>query len=387
VCSSDLVGRAFSRPGIALGGALLVVVLWQVTPRAALDAIDWRTLALLLGMMLLVAALDAANVFSVLASRLAQALPTPMRLLVGTMVVVAVLSALVLNDAVVLLFTPVLVRAARTMQVSAIPFLVAEAIAANLGSAATPTGNPQNAAIASARGLDFLSFATPLLPVALLALVMGIAVCAFAFRHELRSAAARPRAPDARITNRAMLGVALGALAVAVAGFLVGPRFGIALWASALGAGLTALAFAPATGTSPVQLARRVDAGILVFFVGLFVLLEVVRASGALDALGGTIARGGSAGFVVATALLSNVVSNVPAVLLLLPTITSDAQALLLAAASTFAGNATFLGSAATVIVAEAARREGSDFSVLKFTLVGLPVAAMTLALAWLILG
>ena len=378
---------ALSRPGIALVGALLVVLLWQVAPLDALRAIDLRTLALLTGMMLLVAALDVANAFEVLASRLARALPTPRALLVGSMVVVALLSALVLNDAVVLLFTPVLVRAARAMGTSPIPFLVGEALAANLGSAATPTGNPQNAAIALARDLSFLEFLVPLAPVALLGLAIGIAACVVGFRRALREGDAAGTVAPARITDRGMLAIALVAIALALVGFLAGPALGIPLWLSALGAGLLALLAAPLARRSPLTLARKVDGGILVFFVGLFVLLEVVRASGFMERLADALAASGSAGFVVATAILSNVVSNVPAVLLLLPTVTSDQQALLLAAASTFAGNATFLGSAATVIVAEAARREGADFSVLAFTLVGLPVAAMTLGLTVLLLG
>lgn len=380
---------ALGRPGIALGGAILAVALLQVAPRAALAAIDWRTLALLSGMMLLVAALDAANAFAVLADRLARAFPTPAGLLAGSMVVVAILSALVLNDAVVLLFTPVLVRAARAMGTSPIPLLVGEALAANLGSSATPTGNPQNAAIANARDLTFLEFTLPLLPVAAIALALGVLATVAFFWRDLRARAPRPDASVDRptITNGGMLTLALAALALALAGFLAGARAGIPLWLAALGAGLVALALAPAARVHPATLARRVDPGILALFVGLFVLLETVRASGLLERLAHALAGTGSAGFVLTTALLSNLVSNVPAVLLLLPTITSDAQALLLASTSTLAGNATFLGSAATLIVAETARREGADFSVLKFTLLGLPLAAATLAIAWWMLG
>lgn len=396
---------ALGRPGIAIGGAALVVVTLQVAPLDALRAIDLRTLALLTGMMLLVAALDAANVFAVIASRITRVFPTPAGLLAGSMVVVAVLSALVLNDAVVLLFTPVLVRAARAMGTSPIPLLVGEALAANLGSSATPTGNPQNAAIASARDLGFLEFTLPLLPVAAIALLVGVVAAVAFFWRDLRpSPGPRPRAPgpEATISNRGMLAIAVAAVALALAGFLVGPAIGVPLWLAAFGAGLVALLLAPAARVSPVALARRVDVGILVFFVGLFVLLETVRASGLLERLADALAGAGSGGFVVTTAVLSNVVSNVPAVLLLLPTVTSDAQALLLASASTFAGNATFLGSAATVIVAETARHEGAaaqrgadgsadplsaDFSVLKFTLLGLPLSIVTLALAWGMLG
>jgi Na+/H+ antiporter NhaD/arsenite permease-like protein len=376
------------RPGIAIVGAVLVIVLLQVTPRQAWSAIRWDTLALLTGMMLLVAALDAAGAFTRIAAWLVRRLPTPHRLLAGSMVAVAILSALVLNDAVVLFFTPVLVRAARAMRTSPIPFLVAEAFAANIGSAATPVGNPQNATIALARGLDFADYLRAIGPVALIALGLAMVACLFAFRKDLRngmrvSGVVEPEAPD----RRAMMAVAVSCVALALLGSLLGPRLGIPLWASALSAGVLALALAPALAwESPARIARGVDTGILAFFVGLFVLLETVRQSGLLEALAGAVQRHGSGGFVIATAVLSNVVSNVPAVLLLLPGVQSQAQALLLAASSTLAGNATFLGSAATVIVAETARREGADFSVLRFTAVGLPLAAATLALAWLLM-
>ena len=377
----------FTRPGIALTGAVLLVALGFVAWRAALLSIDPRTLALLLGMMLLVAALDAANVFAVLASRLAVALPTPTRLLVGSMVVVALLSALVLNDAVVLLFTPVLVRAARAMGVSAFPFLASEAFAANLGSSATPVGNPQNAFIANATGISFVEFAGRLAPVAAVCLVVGIALCAFAFRRDLRAPTSRAAPAPERVSNRAMVAIASGAVLLALVGFVVGPAYGVALWASALGAGVLAVLLAPAARVSPVRIVRGVDAGILVFFVGLFVLLESVREAGAIDALGALLGRAGSWGFVIATALLSNLVSNVPAVLLLMPTVSTHAQALLLAMTSTLAGNLTFLGSAATVIVAETARREGEPFDVGRFTLLGLALGTFTLVIAWLWLG
>lgn len=382
-----LVEAALGRPGIVTLGALLVVLLGALAPRAALLAIDWRTLALLTGMMLLVAALEAANVFAVLATHLARRLPTPRLLLVGSMAVVAVLSALVLNDAVVLLFTPVLIHAARSLRVSAIPFLVGEALAANLGSAATPVGNPQNALIALRWDIPFLDFAAALAPVALLGLALGIAFCLLAFRRDLAGAGRAGSIEVARISNVPMLAIAAAALGLALGGFVFGPALGVPLWMSALGAGVLALALAPAARVSPLRVGRQVDAGILLFFVGLFVLLEAVREAGVLGPVAAALDAGGSGVFVAVTAVLSNLVSNVPAVLLLMPGVDSQAEALLLAVSSTFAGNATFLGSAATVIVAETARQHGEDFSVLRFTLVGFPLAAVTLVLAWLILG
>lgn len=369
----------FARPTIALVGALLVVALGELAPRAAFDAIDWRTLALLVGMMLLVSALEAANAFAVLASALARAFPTPVKLLASSMVVVAVLSALVLNDAVVLLFTPVLIRAARAMGTSPFPFLVGEAFAANFGSAATPTGNPQNALIANAFDLSFVDFAAGALPVAAVAMVVAVAYTMLAFRRELRPTAILGYLSPERFSSRFMLVLASTGIALALAGFVFGPLVGIPLWASALAAGL----FVALASGNPARIARGVDVGILAFFVGLFVLLAAVRPL--VESI--DFASYGSGAFVVATGVLSNLVSNVPAVILLLPFVKTAALAILLAVASTFAGNATFLGSAATVIVAESARSQGEEFNALRFTLLGLPLAAAALIMAWAWLG
>jgi Na+/H+ antiporter NhaD/arsenite permease-like protein len=379
--------RLFARPGLALAGALLVVLVGAVAPLAAWRAINWGTLALLTGMMLLVAALERANVFEVIASRLVRRFATPARLLAGSMLVVAVLSALVLNDAVVLLFTPVLVQAARSMRVSPFPLLAGEAFAANLGSAATPVGNPQNVAIALAKGISFVDWAARLALVALVALALGITVCALAFRRALAAPPHKADVPLARLASARMATVAFGCVGLALAGFVVGPALGVPLWASAFGAGLLALALSPVGGASPARLARGVDVGILVFFVGLFVLLAAVETTGVTRLVAGALARSGSGGFVATTAVLSNVVSNVPAVFLLLPSVGSTAQALLLGVASTFAGNLTFFGSAATVIVAETARARGEEFDAGRFTAVGLVVGTLTLLLAWLWVG
>lgn len=382
-----VLARVFSRPGLALLGGVLVLALGLLSPRAALAGINWRTLALLLGMMLLVSALERANVFEVIASRLARRFTTPARLLVGSMVVVAVLSALVLNDAVVLLFTPVLVQAARSMRVSPFPFLAAEAFAANLGSAATPIGNPQNAAIALARDLSFVDFVVALAPLAAVCLAVGIGVCLVAFRKQPRAPAHRAEVPLQRFSSVPMAIIAFGAVALALTGFLLGPAWGIPLWASALGAGVLVALLSPLGRESPLRVVRGVDAGILLFFVGLFMLLAALEQSGIARLAADPIARAGSGGFIVLVSVLSNVVSNVPAVLLVLPGIASQHQALLLAVTSTLAGNLTFFGSAATIIVAETARSRGAEFDAGKFTLIGLPLGVLTLFVAWVWLG
>ncbi|MHB8606272.1 MAG: ArsB/NhaD family transporter [Thermoplasmatota archaeon] len=388
------------RPVIAIAGGALMIAALVVAPASAapsseevlggaLHAIDLGTLALLVGMMLLVAALDEAGFFAVLASALVHRFRTPRALLVALMLATAALSALFLNDAVVLLFTPVVVRATREMRVDPFPFLAVEAASANIGSVATPVGNPQNAFISLASGLSFGEFALVLGPVAILSLAIAIAIALVGFRRALARAPDAVLAPRARLTNRPLALLAFVVVALTFAGFLVHDRLGAPLWAVALAGGLGITVLAPFARASPLALARRVNVGILVFFVGLFVLIAGVRDAGLLDALYraiGPAALASTAPFVLLTAALSNVVSNVPAVLLLAPAVHSARMWLALAAASTLAGNATVLGAAANVIVAEQARPLGAELDAWRFAKYGLVVTVATLATAVLFL-
>lgn len=380
---------AASRAGVAAIGGLAMLLVGAVALPDALRAIDLGTLAILLGMMLLVAGLECANFFAVLAAWLVRRFPTPRGLLVATMIATAVLSALVLNDAVVLLFTPVLVKAARGMGVDPVPFLVGEAVAANVGSVATPVGNPQNAHIAVAADFTFLEFARALAPVAAACLALAIVAALIAYRRPLATAHRQEALVEARVTNPAMLALALAGVALALTLFLAGRAVPLQLPAKALLAGaLVALLAYPIARVPVTTLARKVEWGVLVFFAGLFVLIAGVRDSGLLarfyDALS-PVALDTVSGLTIVTAALANLVSNVPAVVLLAPAVSALSDPTLwlaLAATSTLAGNATLLGAAANVLVAESAKANGVELDYWRFVAFGLPVTLATLGIA-----
>src|SRR3990170_3464941 len=175
------------RPAVALFGAALMLASGVVAPGDATAAITegLGVLVLLLGMMLLVAGLDVCGFFDLVSRRIAEVSRSQFHFLVLLFASTAVLSALVLNDTIVLLMTPVVVKTCRTLKVNAVPFLVALALAANIGSVATPVGNPQNAFIAIRGGIPFATFTGHLFLVAALSLLVGLAVVWLAFRRDL----------------------------------------------------------------------------------------------------------------------------------------------------------------------------------------------------------
>src|SRR5437879_5401984 len=167
-----------------LGGALMLV-LGILTPAEAIAAINLDVILLLVGMMVLVSGLDACGFFDLVSSRIAARAKTQTSFLVWLMVTTAALSAVVLNDTIALLVTPVVVRSARALRVNPIPYLVAVAISANVGSVATEVGNPQNAFIGIRSGIPFLTFTAYLLPVTVACLAVAIGLVWFAFRKDL----------------------------------------------------------------------------------------------------------------------------------------------------------------------------------------------------------
>jgi Na+/H+ antiporter NhaD/arsenite permease-like protein len=384
------------RPWVALAGGAAMVLAGVVPLGEALAAVDVDILLLLLGMLALAASLEVGGFFDALARQVVRRARSPRELLVGTMVASAVLSALVLNDAVVLLFTPVLVKAAQRLRADPMPFLAGEVLAANIGSMATPVGNPQNAYIALASGLGFVEFVAALLPLALLALGLAIAICLVVFRRSLAapwSKNALATMPPSAAAHPRLTRAALAILVLVVGGFVAAQPLGWSIAHVAAAGGLAALlAAALLVERGAGAVARRVDGGILVFFVGLFLLIAGVRAAGISGAMAGAVLGTGAPAVVPLvglSALLSNLVSNVPAVLLLAPVVEGAADPALwlaLAASSTLAGNATLVGAAANVIVAETARALGAEFSVRRFMAAGLPTALLTLGLAVLLL-
>lgn len=383
------------RPAVALLGGALMLVVGVVAPADAIRAIDLDVILLLVGMMVLVSGLDVCGFFDLVSSRIALRAKSQASFLVWLMVTTAALSALVLNDTIALLVTPVVVRSARALRLNPVPYLVAVAIAANVGSVATEVGNPQNAFIAIRSGIPFLTFTAYLLPVTVVCLVAAIVIVWLAFRKDLAAPLTRTESIEpVRLQRRGTAVTLVVAVGVAVAFFASPTPEWLPL--VALAGGSFVLFFLPFVAkTTARTLVAKVDWSIVLFFVGLFIVLEGVRVSGlsTLIEAGFTLGFGARAGGLVwlvsLSSLLSNLISNVPAVLLLATIVPQGSTRLwlALAASSTLAGNATILGAACNVIVAQVASRDGVTVSLRDFVKAGLPVTAVTLILSTILIA
>ena len=344
------------RAGAALLGAALMVASGTLSLDEAYRAIDFGTITLLLGMMLIVAHLRLSGFFGLVTSFAAAYARAPLMLLACVIVISGVLSAFLVNDAVCLMLTPLVIETAKRLDRRPLPYLLALVMASNIGSVATITGNPQNMIIGNLSGISYSAFAAALTPAALAGLVLVFGFTAASSPGDFfRAAAARGIRLAPRI-SRSLLATSLTATLLAIAGFFLG--IAPAKVAIVLGA---LLLLHP---IKPHRVYREIDWSLLVLFVGLFIVLAGAEKALLTPELRAAVAAVGLARVPVLTAIaavLSNLVSNVPAVLALAPFLHGIAEPqrawLVLAMASTFAGNFTILGSVANLIVVEQARR------------------------------
>jgi Na+/H+ antiporter NhaD/arsenite permease-like protein len=385
VAAGRLPFLSVDRPAAALLGAVLMVAAGVLSPAQAGGAVNGDTLGLLLGMMILSAYLGAAGFFGWASARVLRSVSGPRTLLWAVVFTAGVLSALLVNDTVCLMVTPLVLRLVDDAELPALPYLLALAFGSNAGSVATLTGNPQNMIVGTLSGISYAGFAGALVLPALAALACVGVVLHLIFRRDLRglevSRAARP-APE---VDRRLLAKALAALGVALAGFLAGfPLSWTALFAAAL---LMAVA-----GRAPREALARVDWPLLVFFAGLFVVVAAVGRAGVAARMHDAIAPwlGETPGrqavvFSLFSVAGSQLVSNVPFVLLAGEWIPRLADPRLLwlstALAATLAGNLTIIGSVANVIVLELAGSR-ARIGFWGFLKVGAAVTATSLAAA-----
>ncbi len=383
VAAGRLPFLSLDRPAAALLGAVLMVAAGVLSPAQAGAAVNGDTLGLLLGMMILAAYLGAAGFFAWASALVLRSVAGPRALLWAIVFTSGALSALLVNDAVCLMVTPLVLRLVDDAELPPLPYLLALAFGANAGSAATLTGNPQNMIIGTLSGIPYARVAAALLVPAAAALVCVALVLHLLFRRDLRglavSRAARPRPP----VDRRLLSKALAATGVALAGFLAGfPLSWTALFAAAL---LMAVA-----GRAPREALARVDWPLLVFFAGLFVVVAGVGRAGVAARMHEAIAPwlGETPGHqaVVFSAFAvagSQLVSNVPFVILAGEWIPKLADPTLLwlatALAATLAGNLTVIGSVANVIVLELAGSR-ARIGFWRFLRIGALVTGATLA-------
>lgn len=380
---------ALDRTGVALLGAIALVAFGKVTPEAAWLAVDIPTIALLFGLMVLSAQLRLGGFYDAITSRLARSPLGPAALLGLLIVVAGGLSAVLVNDIICLAMAPVLIEGCGRRGLNPAPYLIGLACAANVGSAATLIGNPQNMLIGQTLKLSFAGYLGEAAAPTIAGLILTWCVIALIYRRDWRAGEARPEAivpePEPTPFNRWQTGKGLLVLVVLVGGFLAGrwPRETMAL----AGAGLLLASRRMATR----RILGLIDWHLLVLFMGLFIVNHALKASGMLDGVIRDLRAGGidpshPAVLFGVTPVLSNLVSNVPAVMLLLPVANHPMAGPILALSSTLAGNLLIVGSIANIIVVEQAGRQGVVIGWREHARCGIPVTLLTLAAAgvWL---
>lgn len=374
------------RPSAAFFGAVVMVLCGVITFDEAVRSIDANTIALLLGMMIVVATLELDGFFSLIARRTIALAKTRLRLLAAVTFVTGIASAFLVNDAVVLLFTPVVIAICRASRVDPIPYLIAEILAANVGSAMTITGNPQNMLIGINSGIPYARFLLCLLPISLLGLCIVVAVVRAVYRRHFAELGPIEYDENGFEYNYASMKFSVPIFALVIILFFLSHLLHLSIPVIALVGASLVLIFGK---IKPSTVIKSIDWVLLLFFASLFIVVHGVEAAGLMSHVHdvGTL-RPDIAGLGIIHVLslaLSQIVSNVPFTIVMLPLMKnagSEALWLALASASTLAGNATIIGAMANLIVIESAQGLGVRIGFREFLKPGVIVTLATLALS-----
>lgn len=379
-----------TRPAGALLGAVAMVVFGVISLNDAYRAVDMNTIVFLLGAMIIVAYLEISGFLGMVRSLTLRQARTPSQLLALVVLSSGVMSAVFMNDTICLLFTPLVLKTARELELNPVPYLIALAASANVGSACTIIGNPQNMLIAVNSGIGFRPFLGALWPASLLGLGVVYLVVSLAYRRDLAFRRFEHR-PEINLPHLRS-GMFLASAAVVVL-FLV---LLVLDYPPPLAAGGGAALLIIAGARRPRAALQKVDWELLLFFSGLFVIVAGISQAGLTAWAFGHFQKffhGGRlehlAWLTAFSTALSNLASNVPAVMLFLKFIPGldDPKFywLALAMSSTLAGNLTVIGSVANIIVFEQSRRE-VRIGFWEYFRCGLPITLATLILGIFVL-
>ena len=357
ISAQKMKWHRLDRPSAALLGAVLMVITGVLTLDEAYRAIDFNTILLLLGMMLVIAYLKIANCFKYLSYLLITHARNSFLLLCFVSFSSGILSALFVNDTICLMFTPLLILALNQTKLNPIPFLIALATSSNIGSVVTLTGNPQNMLIGVFSKIPYADFTIHLLPIGLFSLMANVCIIYLLFRKDINF-----KKMDAIALIKPELDIKLTTKSLVVLFFIfLGFIFTGNLPLSAITGGLALLII---SGTKPQHAMEKVDWTLLLFFSGLFIVVGGINNAGfltlahnAVEPYLGNTASSQIIHFSIFSVIASNIVSNVPFVLLSATWIDTfiDPKTMwyALAMSSTFAGNLTIMGSVANMIVME----------------------------------
>lgn len=375
-----------NRTTIAFVGATFLVAIGFIPFEEAIKSINLNTIVLLFSMMIINANFSVSGFFRLAASKILYFVNSPKKLLLSVILMSGFLSAVLLNDIVVLMLSPIIIQLLNTIKRNPIPYLIALGLSANIGSAMTPIGNPQNMLIAGFSGISFLSFVRPLFFVSSISLLVVYIVILVIYHNEFKNIKFGIYKVENVKVYRPLLVKSIIAVCVMFVLFLLNVDVVMATLISASILLVT-------RRIKPEKVFREVDWSLLVFFASLFVITGSI-AYNKIDKdlfyiFEGTIFQNYLyfSAFVV---ILSNIVSNVPAVMILSPFIqhmgNPEQYWILTAMSSTFAGNLTILGSVANIIVVEMARKNGIYISFMEFFKSGVIVTLFTVLIGslWL---
>ena len=370
-----------NRPAAALLGAVLMVSTGVMTPERAYRAVNYDTIVLLLAMMLIAAYLYLAHFFEWAAEVVLAFARSPGRLLLYVTLTSGILSALLVNDTICLMLTPLVIAVIRRGKLPMLPYLIALATSANIGSVATLVGNPQNMIIGHFSHIGFARFSATLAPVAVIGLAINYLILRIGFRNVLRHAVIEEKLRVAPKLDRSLFALVCIVFVLIFAGFIAGLHLA---WTAMAGAALVMVLARRDTH----DVLKLVDWHLLVFFAALFIVVEGLSDTGLPDSiywrlqpLFGSSAPAQTWNLAWFSTLGSNVFSNVPFVLVAGKWIPRFADPELmwkvLALSTTFAGNLTIIGSVANMIVVESAR-EHLEVGFWDYARFGIPITILT---------
>ncbi|HOO71417.1 MAG TPA: SLC13 family permease [Spirochaetota bacterium] len=383
-------GINIDRPSSAFFGAVAMVVFGVISFEDAVRAVDFNTIALLLGMMIIIITLEMDGFFSLIARSAVSFGNNPRRLLWIIVFTTGISSAFLVNDAVVLLFTPVIIAICRSSKLEPLPFLIAEILSSNAGSAMTMTGNPQNMLIGIRSGISYGTFLLHLLPVSIISMIVVAVIVRLAYAKHFKQEKHIDIGENDFRYNFASMKSSVPIFILVMVLFFFSRKLGLSLPVIALAGAALVLIFGK---IRPSKIIREVDWVLLIFFASLFIVVSAFEKTGfmKISLLASFLdpAKQGIAAVHGFSLVLSQVISNVPLVVAVLPVFEQKGSTLLwlsLASGSTLAGNATIIGAMANLIVIESARGEGIVISFREFLKTGIPVTIATMLLSIAIL-
>ena len=388
------------RATAALAGAVLLVICGVMTGKQAIGYIDFNTIGVLVGMMIVVAVIRTTGMFEYISIKAAKAAKgDPWKILIAFVLITAILSAFLDNVTTVLLVGPMSIAIARMLEINPVPFLMMQILASNVGGTATMIGDPPNIMIGSASGLSFMDFIANTGAAAVLIIIAQIIVMKFLYKKQLESGPINKTSvmnldPDKSITNRKLMKQSIAVMVLVVIGFVIHDKLGFDSCMIALGAAAIMLII----GHQEVnQIISEVEWTTIVFFMSLFVVVGGLERTGVIHSISSWLISATEGHYILtmlvllwASALLSSVLDNIPFVATLIPLVlTMQQQGMNVEAfwwaislGACLGGNGTMIGASANVVLSDIANKHGYPITFKSYLRVGFPFMLMSVGIA-----